>query len=849
MSSHSRATGSRFATLLRVITTLVIASAICAAAQNPLTQLVTGKKPAPSASPASNPPAAPLQPPTPLPAAIPQIIPLPEVAMKSEQLTLMLANLSAGLPKQDDLKALSTAIKDHGATLEAKRTEAEVFLAGTPSSIELREQENYWRGFQTVSSDWRKQLMASANAAQKTIDSLDEVEPQWSATLEAYKSEGELEPLLELIRQNLGAIRKLRLQASDELQFLVKMQITVGGQDQAASDVLAQLTSAQQVFAEDLLQRDSLPFWQLGTRREQGENPTLYRTATSRWISITAFAREHSTALVLLLLLLVVSLACSYRLHLLARGAPGLPQQAEAYLLLGRWVALGFLAPLLIAYVLAPTAPLSLIGLVILLSFFPILRLLAPLLGPRPRFILYCLAAYYAFTAAISWTPLPPVLKREVGFLGTVALFLSLVYLLRPTRRLPADAPLRRNTMLVFGARLATATLGASLLSNLLGYVRLAQYLGLACIYSGFIGVSMYAGARVYITLLNAVLNLPQAERLAIARLRRDALLRWVPRILVATAILVWLSATLDLLRVRDQVKAAVDAVLGFHIAGSASEITLGSVLGFFLMLAVGYAVASGIRFLLREEVFNRLHLSRGLPDLIASTIYYLLLLMVFLTAVNAGGIDLNKFTLLTGALGVGFGFGMQNIINNFVSGLILQFERPIHINDVLEVEGYTGKVTRIGIRSSTLQTFQGAEVIIPNANFISGKVVNWTLTESRRRAELPLGVAYGTEPDVVLNFLLDAANKHESVLTEPPPMAYFVGFGDSTLNFELQFWVMQDSNWVRVRSDIAMAVMKCLEDAGIEIPFPQRDLHLRTVSGEAATPELADSLLGNKRK
>ncbi len=367
-------------------------------------------------------------------------------------------------------------------------------------------------------------------------------------------------------------------------------------------------------------------------------------------------------------------------------------------------------------------------------------------------------------------------------------------------------------------------------MANMLGYVRLAQYLGLACIYSGFIGVSMYTGTRVYTTLLKAVLSLPQAERLAVVRLHRQGMLRWVPRILIVTAFLIWISATFDLLRVRDQVTAALRAVADFHIAGSASEITLGGVLGFFLMLALGYVIASMIRFLLREEVFNRLHLARGLPDLIASTIYYLLLLMVFLVAVNAGGIELNKFTLLTGALGVGFGFGMQNIINNFVSGLILQFERPIHINDVLEVEGYTGRVTRIGVRSSTLATFQGAEVIIPNANLISGKVVNWTLTESRRRAELALGVAYGTEPKVVLKYLLDAANKHESVLTEPAPMAYFIGFGDSSLNFELHFWVMQDSNWIRVRSEIAMSVMKCLDEAGIEIPFPQRDLHLRTV-------------------
>jgi small-conductance mechanosensitive channel len=309
---------------------------------------------------------------------------------------------------------------------------------------------------------------------------------------------------------------------------------------------------------------------------------------------------------------------------------------------------------------------------------------------------------------------------------------------------------------------------------------------------------------------------------------------------------LVWLSTTLDLLQTREVVVDALKAVLGFRIAGSASEMTLGSVMGFFLMLAVGYIIASALRFLLREELLNRLHMGRGLPDLIASTVYYLLLLFVFLIAVNAGGVELNKFTLLTGALGVGFGFGMQNIINNFVSGLILQFERPIHINDVLEVEGYTGKVTRIGVRSSTLQTPQGAEVIIPNGNFISGKVVNWTLSESMRRAELAVGVAYGTDPKMVLKFLLDAANKHESVLTEPQPMAYFVAFGDSALNFELHFWVMQDSNWIRVRSEIAMQVMKRLDEAGIEIPFPQRDLHLRTIPEGAATSGLGESLFGN---
>jgi potassium-dependent mechanosensitive channel len=828
----------------RSLLTILLVTATCAGAQNPLTQLVTGKPkpaqttPAPAATPAV--PAPAVQPaPEPSP---PQVIPLPEVAMRLEELTQTLIDVAANLPADDQLQGLSNAISQYGAAVESKRKEADALLASSPASLELREQETYWRAFQTSSAVWRKQLLGWANAEQRAINQLNQLEPTWAATLDAYHSDHELETLILLIRGNLDNLHKLRSKATQQLQSTVNLQIALGSQEQAAADVMAKLTVAQQALAERLFERDSLPFWQLGARRQQGENRILYTSARTRWLSIGAFLRERTGAVVFLCILLGASLLLAYRVHRAASRRhleQALPDDAS--LLIDHWVALGLLAPLLTSYVFAPSAPFSLIGLTVLFSFFPILRLLAPMLRPSYRKALFGLAAYYAALILIGWAPLPAVLKRELGFAIALAVFVSLAYLLRPSRR----AEVQHHSVLVLGARVATLALGVSLVANLLGYVRLAQYVGIACLYSSFVAISMYTGTRVYTILLKAALDLPQAERLAIARIHRDGLRRWVPRILTIVAVLVWLSTTLDLLGVRESVVSAITAGLDFHIAGSASETTLGSVLAFFLMLVIGYVIASAVRFLLREELLNRLHMGRGLPDLIASTVYYLLLLFVFLSAVRAGQVELNKFTLLTGALGVGFGFGMQNIINNFVSGLILQYERPIHINDVLEVEGYTGKVTRIGVRSSTLQTPQGAEVIIPNANFISGKVVNWTLSESMRRAELAVGVAYGTDPKAVLKFLLDAANKHESVLTTPQPMAYFIGFGDSALNFELHFWVMQDSNWIRVRSEIAMAVMKSLEDAGIEIPFPQRDLHLRSMPEGMAATELADSLFG----
>lgn len=828
--------------LFGALLAILLAAATCAAAQNRLTHLVTGK-PKPAQTPASTTPAEPA--PAAQPAvgpSVPQVIPLPEVAMQLEQLTQTLIDVSASLPADDQLQGLSTAINQYGAAVEVKRKEADALLASSPASLELREQETYWRAFQTSSAVWRKQLLGWANAEQTAIDQLNQLEPKWAATLDAYHADHELNTLLGLIRGNMDSLRKLRSKATQQLQATVNLQIALGTQEQAATDVMAKLADAQQVLAERLFERDSLPFWQLGARRQQGENKNLYTSARTRWLSITTFLRDSPGTIVFLCIFLCASLLLTYRVHRAARSHhldPALPDDVS--LLIHRWVALGFLASLLTSYVFAPSAPFSLIGLVVLFSFFPILRLLAPLLRPAYQKALSWLAGYYAALTLIGWLSLPAVLKRELGFAIALAVFASLAYLLRPVR----SGEVKHPSVLVLGARLATLALGVSLVANLLGYVRLAQYVGVTCIYSSFVAISMYTGTRVYTILLTAALNLPQAERVALARIHRDGLRRWAPRILAVIAILVWLSTTLDLLQVREAVVDALTTASNFRIAGSASEMTLGSVLGFFLMLAVGYIIASALRFLLREELLNRLHMGRGLPDLIASTVYYLLLLFVFLMAVKTGGVQLNKFTLLTGALGVGFGFGMQNIINNFVSGLILQFERPIHINDVLEVEGYTGKVTRIGVRSSTLQTPQGAEVIIPNGNLISGKVVNWTLSESKRRAELAVGVAYSTDPKIVLKFLLDAADKHESVLTDPRPMAYFIGFGESSLNFELHFWVMQDSNWIRVRSDIAMQVMKCLDEAGIEIPFPQRDLHLRSVPEGTATSELAGSLFG----
>ena len=849
-SLHPRQGGTVRSRSLRALLFILLACSSVSLAQQGNATKTDAKAPGKTApaKPASNPLASLLKgkPVVPvnnqdLPAAIPeppapQSIPLPEVAARSQELSQKLRDLASQLPTREQLDAMHTSLSELVPELQSKQKEVDLLLTSTPNSLEVREQETYWRGMKTYTASWQQQLLTWAINSQAVIQKVDEQEPNWTATLQENQGVHDLDPVIALINSNLTEMRKLRALAKEELQTIVAMQIQAGVDVEMAGDVLDRLAVARKQLSGHLLDRDSLPLWQVATRHQMGETHRNYGSVSDRLIAIRAFFHENAGAMVICVILLIVSQMLAYRLHVRVKSVrPEQDLDPMVGLILSHWLALGLLPPLMFGYLLVPNAPMALIGLAILVSFVPILKLLPPFLDRRGKLMLYVLVAFSGFTAAIAWTPVSPIHKRELHFFANLVLFVFFAYILPrfSVARARGESFLRRLVLL--GLWLAVAAVGISLFANLFGYVRLAQFLASASLYSAFIALSGFTAYRVFKVLFLAGMASPQAERIATVRLHRAATTRWMPRMVAGIGVFIWVTATLDLLSLSESSVEVVNRLLSFRIAGSAAGITLGSVLGVFLILIVGYVAANLVRFGMREEVLKRFQLSRGLPELISSSLYYVILLLLFLSAVNVGGVELNKFTVLTGAIGVGFGFGLQNIINNFVSGLILQFERPVHLDDILEIDGNIGKVTRIGVRSSTIQTAQGAEVIIPNANFISSKVINWTLTESQRRLELPVGVAYGTDPTLVLRLLHDSASRHELVLTKPEPVAFFKGFGESALEFELQFWVMQENNTVKIKSEVALVAMKLLNDAGIEIPFPQRDLNVRNIDPAAA--------------
>ena len=303
-----------------------------------------------------------------------------------------------------------------------------------------------------------------------------------------------------------------------------------------------------------------------------------------------------------------------------------------------------------------------------------------------------------------------------------------------------------------------------------------------------------------------------------------------------------WILFVLWIMRVIEQSGQMIVSVLTKKWAVGHVQIGLGAIVAFAAALTLGIVAARILRFVLDEAVFPRMSLPRGVPAAISTTVGYLVVSAGFVMAFLAAGLEMSQFTFLVGAFGVGIGFGLQNIVNNFVSGLILLYERPIQVGDVLEVGTMRGRVQRIGIRSSTLGTFDGAEVIVPNASLIAADVVNWTLSDRVRRVDIAVGAAYGSDPGKVLQILDSVARAHKEVLAIPEPTALFVRFGESSLDFELRIWTPEYDAYVRVGSEVRTAIVAAFKEAGIEIPFPQRDLHVKSVADAAGR-----ALTGNR--
>jgi potassium-dependent mechanosensitive channel len=762
--------------------------------------------------------------------SVDQAIPLPKIADRAEELDHLLREISSQLTPKSELLASERKTAEQAEEIRRRAQQTRELLAGTPTPLELEDEHRYWRSRNLAYGEERRLLTLRAAKLEEQIQTLEAQEPDWVATWVYIRESRGIESVVERTKQQLDKIQAAKSQAQEQLNLALTLQNEVSQQDQQISNILLRVREAREAERSRLLEADSPPLWKASQLRQldQTMGSGFRRSFDRSFTAAEEFVRAHKLAMLtlpgfyLLVLLTVMKLSRSAA----AGTAPAV--SAESVDVLNRPYSVALLLTLIGIGKFISSAPIGMAFVLYLLYLIPILRVLAPLIEPRLRIFLYVMASLYALEGMYLLVQLPPLVRRELYALLTLVGVISLSWLARPSKLLQATVKRRSQRMLGIAIRGILALLAVSLVCNIIGFVSLSQVLGMTALVGPFVASALYCGARVLSLVVGIVLRTHWARTLL--DMRVDAIDRWASRFFALGAILLWLKSILQLVTLYDGLVEGASKLFTYPIGFEKIRFTLGDVLGLAFILLGGYFVANAFTFLLKKVVLPKLPLHRGLPYAISTVTYYVLLLVVALAALSGAGIELNKFTVLTGALGVGLGFGLQNIVNNFVSGLILLFERPIHVGDTVDVGGLVGIVRRIGARSSTVVTFQGAEVIVPNSNLLSNQVINWTLSSQWRRVDVPVRVAYGTDPERVIKLLVSVAQSHPGVLLERPPTAFFMGFGESSLNFELRFWSAWQDTWFQLQSDVTVAVAKALREAGIEIPFPQRDLHVRSI-------------------
>ena len=802
--------------------------------------LALGKSPPPQGQspPAASPPAA-STPAATKPASAPApsqpiegAIAAPDIPLEADRLETLLRTLDDRLTPTATVLTIQSELPTMTQRIADAQIETKAQVSAASSLTVLANLGDLWAGLQGDLKAWADHLRVRATDVGAILDRLGDLSDTWTRTKAEAKRTQAPPALLKRIDDALADIAAVRKNATERRSELLTLQVKVGEQLAAAQEASAFVAQATSADFNTLFRPDRPPVWRAWREAPPlAELPALVRDSAAPQLAVLSrYIADRSRRAVLHVLLLVAllffALAARRRVRVWAAESGGMDPTLRV---LDLPVSTALIVTLMLSdwvYVRQPMIALNLIGLALLL---PILRILRQVTLPAPSAALWCAAAFIVLNRLRDLALLSaPVVEQEVVLLVSGGGAIAMTWLWR--RGLLSVGRFKLPGVL---AGVGTGLLVLAFILGALGYMRLARLLTGGILRSVYAALGLFAGLVVTMGVFSYLLRVRPLSRLHMVTSYRALIERRAAVFLWWGAVVLWLVVTLEWFSVLDDLKDGATAVLGYKVSRGLVSISLGDVLGLIVTVWVAFLLSRFIRFALEEDIYPRLPMGRGMPYAISSLLHYVILLLGFLVAVGAMGVDLNRLTILTGAFGVGVGFGLQTIVNNFVSGIILLLERPIQVGDAIQMGDLDGEVRRIGIRSTTVHTWRGAEVLVPNATLISGNLTNWTLSDRTRRFELPIGVAYGTDPERVLGLLTETAASVSGILASPAPMALFLGFGDSALNFELRAWTDHFEEWSSIRSKMAVAVNNRLKAEGIEIPFPQRDVNLRYSSKE----------------
>lgn len=754
---------------------------------------------------------------------------IPNIAERSASLAALLRRATSHTQEdasvaeiRQSLKELSSSIHD----LENYSRTAGAIPDGVGSASDLL---TNWAPVGDRLRVWTALLERRATLLGSDQTSLASEERDWQLTLDSQEFSELPTELQGRIRERVQSIRAARESVSAKLGESALLLDDLGEQRAVVEASMESLRALESAQRSGLLSKDGPVLWKVFTERRAPSPPvTDAYNSKAEWVKEYAYRILRIASIGLLLVLVTWGLLRGLRrtAHVW-RESTNESLQALA-LVVNRPISSAFFVAVMLCAVSLRDVPPWMIGLSGGILLIPSLRLLPSLVPAEVKSSFYALVVLMILNDLLNLLPTTSPWFR-IGLAVLQVLFLVALLWARHTLTKVARPSVWTATMrisAIVGLCIAAAVLAA----NVAGLVRLSAFASTTLL-STFYGAVIVRG--MVVILVGFLTLLARSRRMSFlfaARQSRGQLETRIKHTLNIIGVLAFFAVVLYLTELLDPFMQNSTAFLNTDFSLGSLNFTIYHILVFLLILLAAHVLSRILRVILEAAVYPRFQFRDGQAEAFSKIMHYTVMLVGFLFATVTAGVQLSNIALLAGGLGVGIGLGLQNVVNNFVSGLILLFERPIQVGDGVTIGSTSGVVRDIGIRASLIRGWDGADVIVPNGELLSGTLTNWTHSDRNRRIEITVGVAYGSDPHQVMAILTEIAGKHELVLKEPAPAAIFTEFADSSLNFILRVWC-DLSNAVSVGSEIRTKINEEFARAQIQIPFPQQDINIRGVN------------------
>ena len=752
------------------------------------------------------------------------VIPPAEIIAKSSEATTILAALAHKFAPSGEIEGIKRSVPGLAQQIDLDFTDTSAMLGDQPTLEPLKVQHALWQRWHQKISSELAQLTQRAAALREALDRLANLRETWAHTRDHAQSQGAPASIRQRIEASLTAIEAMQSQLKLQEEEALGLQGELARELARCNEILEYVSKAQKSAVEGLFAKENPPIWsaELWDHALSALPRSMQVISRGFWLNLLKYLQDPSRGMPLhaALFAVLAAVACVIRRQY-RRSMPGGAGEASAANVFDRPFSAALMIVLIVATAELSQTPERAKDVFLALTLVPTYRLTRPAIDPRLSRAVFAAVILYLCDLVRQSLGGALLVEQAMLVLESLAAIAVLGWLLDAERLRIVTGPSPesfRARSVPHVVKALLCLLLAGFLTATFGYTRLARLITPGALYGSIVALSLYAFVRVIRGGAAVVLRSWPLRKLNMVGNHCDRMEALISRVLTWLAAAMWANRLLAYIGLSDHAISLAETILDFKLERGSISVSIEDILAFGLTVWAAFLLSAFTRFALQEEVYPRRGIAHGLSYAYSRLIHYVILTLGFLAGLAVLGMDLTKVTVLAGALGVGIGFGLQEVVNNFVCGLILLFERPVHAGDIVEVGGLQGAVRRIGIRGSTIRTHQGADLVVPNSQFITATVTNWTLNDPLRRIDLPVVVNCAAAPEKVIELLESTARATPRILSDPAPECLFVEYGESSVSFELRAWTNHFDSWQAIRCELLTAVYNAVKTLQREV-------------------------------